>query len=264
MLILLAWTSGAEASSDALMDAIVACATEPTFPLPGVSVEDRARLLDGEVVRMIDRKPGNEPSAAVGMAVLRAPREALWVSVQDMHAQVDPSLTEFIVEHLEGDRALWYGYFDLPRPIKDRQWVVDSTNNHRMAARTSDACWEHSWRLVPDGLERIRDTVTSTQPRGITPDHLDRAIYTPVNQGSWFMAPIDGERVFVAYHATSVVGGLIPDWLVTQLAMSRLEELMRSLEKRALTWAPSHYRTGHEPVFGGDGNVVAPFSNTSP
>ena len=242
-------------SIDALNRAIAACAQGPTNPLPGLTVEERQALIDGEVVRRVDRQ-ANQPSAAVGMALLKAPRDRLWIGAQDPHANVDPGLTEFIVEEIDRDRMLWYGHLDLPRPLKDRQWVVESGNNHRMARLTGGACWEHLWALVPDGVGRIRDKVEANEPRGITTDHLDNAIVTPDNQGSWFMAPVDERHVFVAYYARSTVAGFIPDWVVTQLAMSRLEDLMRNLEKRALTWSAKHYVAGHAPVYGGDGEAM--------
>ncbi|HHO51972.1 MAG TPA: hypothetical protein ENK18_14090 [Deltaproteobacteria bacterium] len=242
----------------ALAQAITACATSPIHPLPTLSPDQRARLLAGEVVRTLDRRGDDEPSAAVGFALLRADRDALWIASQDPHTQVDPDLTEFVVEHLSGDRALWYGHIDLPRPLRDRQWVVESSNNHAMARATHDRCWEHAWTLDEGGLERIRPVVEAQHPRGITPTHLDESIYTPINRGSWFMAPLGDGRVLVAYQAATVVAGVIPDWLVNQLAMARLEDVLRSLEERAHTWASSHYVGDHPPVYGGQGAPIPP------
>ena len=219
--------------------------------------------MKGEVVRVIDRQDKG-PSAAVGIAVLKAPLAKLWIAAQDWHAELDPELTELIVKRYGGDHMLWYGYLDLPRPLKDRQWVVESKNNHRMAGLTRGACWEHLWTLVPDGLEQVRDQVVAAQPNGITASHLEEAIFTPVNEGSWFMAPIDEEQVLVAYLARSVVAGWVPDWLVTQLAMSRLETVLRSLEKRAHTWAAQHYVGAHEPVYGGDGRPLPTWQASAP
>lgn len=242
-----------------LDEALAACATNPIHALPPLTDKQKQALLDGDVVRILDRRDDDEPSAAVGIAILKAPREALWVATQDPHAQVDPSLTEFVIESRGGDRLLWYGYFDLPKPLQDRQWVVESSNNHAMARITGQRCWEHAWVLVDDGLSAIRETVAKDQPRGITLDHLERAIFTPTNRGSWTMADLGDGRVLTAYSARTTVAGLIPDWLMAQLAKSRLEKLMRSLEKRANTWSPDHYKAGHPPVAAGDGRPVPPF-----
>ncbi|MEN0065100.1 MAG: hypothetical protein AAGA48_23355 [Myxococcota bacterium] len=243
-----------------LDQALAACSVDPVHPLPILSADQKQALRDGEVVRILNQHK-DQPSTAVGLALLKAPREALWVACQDPHAQVDPSLTEFIVESRGPDRKLWYGYFDLPRPLQDRQWVVESNNNHRMAQKTGQRCWEHTWVLEEDGLERVRSTVERDQPRGITLDHLDRAIFTPTNRGSWTMADLGDGTVLTAYSASSTVGGLIPDWLVARLAKSRLESVLRSLEARANTWSLKHYRAGHEPLAAGDGTPIAPFTN---
>jgi hypothetical protein len=239
--------------------AIDACANGPVHPLPALSDKQRAELVDGQIVRILHKaEDPSEPSAAVGIGILKGPRDALWVACQDPHTVVDESLTEFVVHDYGADHQLWYGYFDLPRPLQDRQWVVDSTNNHAMARATGDACWEHVWKLVPDGLDRIRDTVATTEPKGITLDHLERAIFTPTNEGSWFMAPVADGEVLVVYTASSVVGGAIPDWVMNSLAMSRLEGVLRRLEERAHAWAPGHYGASHAPLYGGDGAPVAP------
>ncbi len=257
-LVLLTALAGATPNAD-LASAISACATQPVHPLPALSVAQRAQLLEGEVVRILDRRGDDEPSAAVGFALLSGDRNALWIASQDPHTQVDPDLTEFIVEHRAGDRALWYGHMDLPRPLKDRHWVVESANNHAMARATDDRCWEHTWLVEPDGLALVRPMVEASAPKGITPEHLDDSVFMPVNQGSWFMAPLADGRVLVAYQASAIVAGVIPDWLVSQLAMARLEDMMQSLERRAHTWSASHYRGGHAPVYGGQGIPVPPF-----
>ena len=238
--------------------ALAACATKPVNRLPTLSAEHKKELLDGNVVRFLERNKDG-PSAAVGIAILNAPREALWIAMSDPHTQVDPSVTEFVVEYRDGDTALWYGYFDLPRPVQDRQWVIEARNNHAMANATNQRCWEHLWVLDKDGLAKIRDMVATQQPRGITLEHLDRAIFTPDNRGAWIMAELDESRVLVAYTAATTVAGMIPDWLIAQLAKSRLESVLRSLEERANTWATNHYRQGHGLAPGGDGRPLPYF-----
>jgi len=207
------------------------------------------------VVKIVHKaEDPSAPSSAVGVAILAAPRPALWIETQDIHEEVDPSMVEFIVRNLGGDRNLWYGYVDLPRPITDRQWVVESENNHALAP----ACWEHRWDLAQGGIDLVRGTIESGATK-VTTTQLDEAIYTPVNHGNWLMAPLPDGRTLVAYQATSVIGGAIPDWLVLELTMSRLESAMRNLEHRAQTWVPTHYVGGHQPIYGGDGQVLPPF-----
>lgn len=237
--------------------ALARCATA-RHPLPALDPSQREALARGEVVRMVHHGDPELPSTAVGVALLDASLDALWIAAQDPHAEVDPALAEFVVESLGSDHALWYGHLDLPRPLKDRQWVVESSNNHALAQR---GCWEHGWTLVPDGLPRARAMVAAGSPNpNVTLDEVDDAIFTPMNDGSWLMVPMPDGRVLVGYQATSVVGGAIPDWLVLQLSMSRLESVLRDLETRARTWAPSHYRAGHAPVPGGGGDPIPTFT----
>ena len=246
------------ASADDLRAALDRC-SGALHPLPALSAEQRGALAAGEVVRIVHHGDPEAPSTAVGIALLDGGRDGLWIAAQDPHTQVDPSLVEFVVEDLGADHAVWYGHLDLPWPIKDRQWVVESRNTHRLATSTADGCWEHTWKLVPDGLSRVRPFVERGTARGITTEALDEAVYTPVNEGSWLMAPLPDGRVLVSYQATSVVGGAIPDSLVLQLTMSRLESVLRSLEERAKTWSPTHYTAEHAGVPGGAGAPIARF-----
>jgi hypothetical protein len=71
------------------------------------------------------------------------------------------------------------------------------------------------------------------------------------------MASLPDGRTLVSYQATSVIGGSIPDWLVLQLTMSRLDSVLRTLEQRAQSWIPTHYGAAHEPIYGGDGREIA-------
>src|SRR5262245_58039011 len=102
-------------------------------PLPPLSAAQRADLDAGKVVRILKHGDPEQPSTAIGIALLDASRDALWIAAQDPHAQVDPALSEFVMRDLGSDHAFWYGYFDMPWPIKDRQWVVESHNSHQLA-----------------------------------------------------------------------------------------------------------------------------------
>lgn len=228
-------------------------------PLPSLGAEQRQDLEEGKVVRILQHGDPEEPSTAIGLALLSGDRDSLWIAAQDPHTQVDEGLSEFIVRALGSDHALWYGYYDLPWPIKDRQWVVESQNTHTLARRSSNACWEHSWALVPGGLPEARAAVERGQFTKVTLEQIDSAIFTPVNHGSWIMSELPSGGTIVSYQATSVVGGAIPDSLVVQMTMARLESVLRALETRAKTWSLSHYRSGHAPVPGGGGEEITRF-----
>ena len=124
--------------------------------LPALTDAQVAELVAGGCVRlMAPNADPDGPSSAVGMVLSDVPRAALWVAAQDPHAVVDPDLTEFVVEQIGPDEAIWYGYWDLPKPVHDRQWVIRSWNNHALASRTGGAAWEHVWRRVDDGLSLL-------------------------------------------------------------------------------------------------------------
>ncbi|MEQ1567573.1 MAG: hypothetical protein ABMA64_18165 [Myxococcota bacterium] len=250
----LLWTGSpalAGAAEDDIARAIASC-SGARYPLPPLSADQRAQLARGEVVKIVHQADDPQaPSTATGIAVLDHDRPHLWLAAQDPHASVDESLVEFVIESLGPDHALWYGHMDLPRPITDRQWVVESTNNHGLG----EACWEHRWKLVEGALDRVIPLVEAGGKR-VTRAQLDEAIYTPVNQGNWLMAPLADGRTLISYQATSVVGGSIPDWLVLQLTMARLDSVFQSVSDRATSWVPGHYGPAHPPVYGGDGRPI--------
>jgi hypothetical protein len=228
--------------------------------IPALDADQTAALMRGEVVRTLFQAPDpNEPSAVVAFVLSPVPRNQLWIAAQDPHTQVDPGLTEKVIEPLGADRAVWYGHWDLPRPLRDRQWVVESGNTHAVAHATSGKGWEHTWELVPDGLGDARPVIADGQIAGITLAHLESALFTPINRGSWFMFELDDGQTLLGYQATSVVGGAIPTWLVSKLVMARMESVLRGLETRAKDWSAEHYCDGHTPVYGGDGEPIPHF-----
>jgi hypothetical protein len=224
---------------------------------PKLSDAQLQALIDGECVRVLAPNADPDgPSAATGMVLSSVPRGDLWVAAQDPHTVVDPDLVEFVVAEEGDDAAIWYGYWDLPRPVRDRHWVVRSYNNHALARATGNQAWEHAWTLVPDGLDQVKPMIEAGNAKGVGLEQLDEAVFTPVNNGSWFAVGV-GDRTLLGYQATSVVGGAVPDWLVARLAMARLESVLRGVETRATTWVVGHYKGGHGDVYGGDGKGIA-------
>jgi len=248
------------ATPDELQGVVTDYNRHAVMAIPGLDLAAAQSLLEGEVVRMLfQAEDPNQPSAAVAFFLSPVPRDALWIAAQDPHAEVDPGLTEKMFRSLGDDHAVWYGYWDLPRPVRDRQWVVESNNTHSLAHAMGDRGWEHTWQLVEAGLVEVRPLVARGEVPGVSLIGLESAIYTPINRGSWFMFELgDGQTLF-GYQATTVVGGAIPTWLVTRLVMSRLETVLRHLEARAREWSPGHYTADHPPVFGGDGAPIPRF-----
>ncbi|NCG18151.1 MAG: hypothetical protein GWP91_03955 [Rhodobacterales bacterium] len=230
------------------------------LPIPTLSSGQTEELMKGNVVRTIFQaeKP-EDPSAVVAFVLSPRSRNSLWIAAQDPHTKVDPGLTERVVKNIGPDHAIWYGHWDLPRPVRDRQWVVESTNSHALSKAMDGKGWEHSWLLVENGLEQAKPMIAAGEVGNITLDDFASAIFTPVNKGAWFMFELDDGQTLLGYQATSVVGGAVPTWLVEKLVMSRMESILRDLETRAQTWSPAHYSEGHEDVYGGDGKVIPRF-----
>ena len=257
----LSGTPGARAATaDEVAVAIATFNRYATNPIPTLDDRDLGHLVGGDVVRLIHASESEDKaSSAVGMMLTSTSRDALWIAAQDEHTQVDPGLTELRIESLGPDQALWYGYWDLPSPVRDRQWVVSSLNAHAVADRTDGMGWEHVWTLVDGGQERARPHVASGAVGAITVDQLESAIYTPVNEGSWFMLQMPDGSTLCGYQARSVVGGAVPTWLVTRLVLSRMESMLRDLDNRARSWSPAHYTAQHAPVYGGAGTPIPVF-----
>ncbi len=228
--------------------------------IPKLDDRQTQDLLAGKVVRTLFQAPDpKDPSAVVAFVVSPVDRNALWIAAQDPHTQIDPGLTEEIMQSLGSDHAIWYGYWDLPRPIRDRQWVVESKNTHELARAMNGKGWEHSWVLQSNGLADARPLIAAGSVGDITLDQLESAIFTPVNKGAWFMFELDDGQTLLGYQATSVVGGAVPTWLIEKLVMSRMESILRNLETRAKEWSPAHYCDDHAPVLGGDGEPIPKF-----
>ena len=84
-------------------------------------------------------------------------------------------------------------------------------------------------------------------------DLIDDAVYTPVSKGAWEMMDVQSDARLVVYHATTVVGGSIPEDAVVRYTVSTLEDLMKGMEKRAVEWVPTHYVGEHDhQILGGD------------
>lgn len=85
---------------------------------------------------------------------------------------------------------------------------------------------------------------------------LEACIVTPVNFGAWFYIDLGDGKSLLGYHAATVVGGNIPDSLVTRFVLAGLDELLGGVETRAREVVAGHYVEGHEPLRGGDGKVL--------
>ena len=232
------------------------------YELPSLTAQQLKQLSAGKVVKVMDQKGGTtQPRRATGLLLSSVSRNQLWVSCQDTHYQQQESTTELRVSLTPPDKAAWYGYLDLPWPFDDRHWVVDVYNNHALSAATGGKAWEHPWTLVPfERAERMMTPiVTQGKVKGIDMEMFQSAIYTPVNRGAWIAIDLGDHSIF-GYHATTVVGGNIPENLITQFVFQGMDKLLEDIEQRAKKSIPSHYTAGHKvDIIGGDGKPVSHF-----
>lgn len=224
------------------------------FPLPTLDADQLASLDEGEVVRIIERSDDPKaPARAIALSVSDHPLPALWVAALDPHLTVDPDLIETRLSTSESGRELWYGYYALPAPISDRHWVVESWNNHALAAATDNRAWEHAWKLVAHRMGEARVAVAAGRVEGVEPEAMDGAVLTPHNRGAWLVVRLSDGRSLLGYHATSTIGGSIPDWIVLRLVHARLDALMLRVQDRVPELVPEHYTPSHPDLAGGDG-----------
>jgi len=230
-----------------------------TLPLPALDAQDLARLASGDMVKLLDHT-AEGPASAVGLQILPADRKAVWISVEDPHFSSEESLTEALVARSGSDRARWYGFLDLPRPLLDRQWVIDVWNAHEVAQATGGQAWEHPWRGVEDGMAPVRSMVAQGRVGTLTDEDLDRAINTPMNEGAWVAFALPEGGTLLAYHVRFDVGGDIPEGLLSRYILGGLPKLFRAIDQRATELVPSHYRGDHAPIYGGDGVALRPYA----
>jgi len=248
-------------SVSALAAAIAEYDRGAQLPLPRLTDAQRTSLIRGEVVRVLDQPGGdpNEPRRATGLRVIPAPRDVVWVACQDPHYVQSGEVTEVRVEFAPPDRSRWYGLLDLPRPFADRHWLVDVTNNHSLAASSSNRAWEHPWRLRAGGEAELGPLVAAGRLAKIPPEQVAEAVWTPVNHGAWLVIALDPEHTLLGYHATSVVGGAIPEGLITRFVHATLGGMLEAVAERAVHKVRAHYVAGHKAVIGGDGRPVGHF-----
>ena len=126
-----------------------------------------------------------------------------------------------------------------------------------MAESSGGRIWERTWNLEADGLATMAPLVAEGKVEGVDATAFERAIYTPLNHGSWFFVQLDATHVLMGYSCATVIGGDIPDGLVTQHVLAGLDELLSKVVSRAKE-IREHYRGDHAILPGGDGLPIAP------
>lgn len=226
------------------------------IPVPTLTAKQRADLAAGEVVRFIEALP-NDNLRVVGFALLPAPHVSLFIASQHPRyaSSASPMLTEKVLSTV-GDRGVWYGIIDAPRPFTDRHWVVNNWNNHELARASDGAHWEHLWRLHPEGVEPARAVMAAGEIPGVDAEMFDAAISTPASEGGVVFLDVGEGWTLVSYHSVFDPGGAIPERPMAELVKRSLEDYFSQLSSRALEDVPREYRAGSAPLIGADGEPI--------
>ena len=226
------------------------------MPVPTLSAKQRTALAQGEVVRFIETMPNNN-LRVVGFALLAAPHVSLFIASQ--HPRYASTASPMLIEKelsTVGDRGVWYGMVDLPRPFTDRHWVVNNWNNHDLARASDGAHWEHLWRLHPEGIEPARSVMAAGQIPGVDADMFNNAISTPASEGGVVFLDVGEGWTLVSYHSVFDPGGAIPERPMAEFVKRSMEDYFAQLSSRALEDVPRDYQAGSAPLIGADGKVI--------
>jgi hypothetical protein len=199
-------------------------------------------------------------TGTLGLLLTDVPRERVWIAVRDAHL----SVTEGLVERRLGparpvESEVWFGLMRLPVPFNPRYWRIEVQNDLRAASASKGKVWERTWNLVDGGATLLLADHEEGRLPGVAQEDLIEGIYLPENHGSWLVVDVGGGFTLLGYRATSRVGGVIPDSLIREFAMFQLQDLLTGVEAQAKS-AHEHYREGHEPLHGGDGKRLRPFT----
>lgn len=228
-------------------------------PLPVPGPKQRARLLDGKLVKMRLPSKAGEPVGAMALVVTDLSLEEVWVGSAD--ADMDDGDNELLSLDLPvvGDEVFrWYGYIQLPAPITDRHFLIRTSVDRDLHAQTDGRLWSRYWTIEADGLEVVRPRVARGEVAGLTPEAFESAIWVPHNEGTWLFARLPDGRTLLGYRAVASLGGSFPDSLVNRTIYWGLDRLMEEMLGQARR-ARGHYRAGHDPLPAGDGGPLPPF-----
>jgi len=203
-----------------------------------LNASDFATLAKGKVARR--RLPDAEVDRAMGVIWTSEGRDKLWVAIQDdQHFTLVDNLTEIRLADTPGGHKQLYGHLDFPWPVADRHWVLEIKNNTALAKDSQNRIWERVWDLTDE----------AAVPKG-----RPEAIWSPVNDGGWFLVDACGGTLII-YHARSKIGGNIPQEVITTWAMTTVDGLLKKIVERAQK-IPGHYTAGHVPLTRPDGSAV--------
>jgi len=210
-----------------VQEALQLLAAHAAHPLPPVSARDLDRVVRGQEITLVSGE------RIAGLAIIEAPKEAVWATVHDQAVTGDPAVHELRLSVAADGTEVWYGRMGLPSPLDDRQWVVRSTIDTELHRASGGVAWARSWTEVPGGLELARPALAAGHLPGVGVEALSDGVETPVNRGGWLLVSLGPDRTLVAYHARTDLGGSVPVWLVRDVARRQVGALLRRVARAA-------------------------------
>lgn len=247
-------------SVEQLADALSTC-RGARHELPSLDPGQLQELREGHVVKLMHRR-ADAIDRAVGFVLVPAPRAHAWLASQDPDGVVNDDVVEWEVAPPDAGLALWYGHLDMPWPFTDRQWVVRSGDNHALRHASSNACWEHHWDQDLSAVDQVRPRAGLR--RAITRDDLERSVWMPVNQGSWFFVEVDSNHAIVSFASSVSIGGWVPERTALAFAKGQLRNMLTGVRDRATSGLANHYVRDHEIMAGPDGAFIPLLPDTRP
>lgn len=225
-----------QASWDALRPALDAHARYPFH----FSRKEWDVVAAGKVTRRRERLEGTD--RVLGMVWIDAAPDTVWIALQDPHVLLTEGLVEEDLPGSTMERRFLFQSLDMPWPLSTRQWVILVENNQPLRDATAGAFWERTWDL--------------SDRRGAVAEQ-DKAVWLEMNEGGWYLVRAGGGTL-LGYHARTVVGGIVPDDMVTRWSFGRLRSMLEGIAERTV-WARDHYVGDHVPIPRPGGAPIATF-----
>ena len=251
MWFLLSLTAQAQTAAD-ITAALERFNEQAKFPVLIPEEKDLERLVAHKVVRTREMTHPDKPQRVLGYYVMYAELEDVWVSARDQHlATVDDLIDHRLEDH--DTFEVWYQHIDLPWPFVDRHWLLNTADNRPLAK--SNVGWEHWWELSEDGPARAVKAISDGKIPEMSTERATGAIYVPDNEGAYSAIPLSKERTLFVFHATSTVGGNIPDKLIATYTLVTMNKFMTMIEER-VPEALRHYSGDHVPIKAATGTPI--------
>ena len=135
----------------ALVEAIQTYQRHAELPLPLPGPKRRAQLLSGKLVRMRLPSAEGQPVGAMALQITDLSLAELWIGTVDEDMGGADEVLSHHMPRTGGEMFRWYGYVDMPSPVTDRHFLIQTTVNTQLHLATKGQMWARHWRMEPGG-----------------------------------------------------------------------------------------------------------------